>query len=652
MSNRSLDLISKVVSKFQNKVGLNWCVDGQSVLLQVFYNILYSSEIMRFNALSVVVLFSLFLAPNTSAAELSIADGYVDEVLGYEDELLVSVKDPTALPLKISNYGDNLRSFKHDYLGEIYTNGWRLIDSDGDEIEINGKTENLVNLNDNFAVFGDGTYYSFREGNQYNLTEQVSSESNLSGSCPEKWIFLDTCFSPINYYYKNSGLDDFIFVKNSYVVRTYIDSYFYYEEETIETSFVYDLERRELVISGNIHFLGYNQKPTQDYVLIDDIDQNQLIILDKDGTMTNTSRHSEEADANENNYQNSNHDFCFSNDFIFGHFRDYSGNYQHTSFFIERSNGHKTNLSQISLQQNLSSYELNSYDCVHNPTKTHILVNQIPYTLSAFHDLILSNNITEHQQIKQRISCSSNAVGSTYQENTYVTIEQNRFLQCSENEPSEQYRLYFDLDTGNYLYMPYSHIPRFVYGDLVLIEGDNCFLWDTNGETIKPIIHFSDSYWCRTIFVYDGNVYLNHQLSLAPFTSDGRIDLDNSMVYSEDNNALRSFTSFVETTYESSFFTVFVSLILVSVIYMNKRKFQNVLDEFESETSMKIEALERELTRIGDASGTFPRSDINAPSIDSNGHPDNNGFEWFTTEDGRNWYRSQGSNEEWVEFSN
>ena len=65
---------------------------------------------MRFNALSVIVLFSLFLAPSTSAAELSIADGYVDEVLRYEDELLVSVKDPTALPLKISNYGDNLRS--------------------------------------------------------------------------------------------------------------------------------------------------------------------------------------------------------------------------------------------------------------------------------------------------------------------------------------------------------------------------------------------------------------------------------------------------------------------------------------------------------------------------------------------------------------
>ena len=101
-------------------------------------------------------------------------------------------------------------------------------------------------------MFGDGTYYSFREGNQYNLTEQVSSESNLSGSCTEKWIFLDTCFSPSNYYYKNSGLDDLIFVKNSYVVRNYIDSYWYYEEETIETSFVYDLERRELVISGNI----------------------------------------------------------------------------------------------------------------------------------------------------------------------------------------------------------------------------------------------------------------------------------------------------------------------------------------------------------------------------------------------------------------
>ena len=31
---------------------------------------------------------------------------------------------------------------------------------------------------------------------------------------------------------------------------------------------------------------------------------------------------------------------------------------------------------------------------------------------------------------------------------------------------------------------------------------------------------------------------------------------------------------------------------------------------------------------------------------------DENGYEWYTSDDGKNWYRTQGSNEEWVEFSN
>ena len=31
---------------------------------------------------------------------------------------------------------------------------------------------------------------------------------------------------------------------------------------------------------------------------------------------------------------------------------------------------------------------------------------------------------------------------------------------------------------------------------------------------------------------------------------------------------------------------------------------------------------------------------------------DEKGYEWYTSSDGKNWYRTQGSSEEWVEFSN
>tara|TARA_Y100001958_G_C21240813_1_gene568465 strand:+ start:145 stop:3567 length:3423 start_codon:yes stop_codon:yes gene_type:complete len=40
------------------------------------------------------------------------------------------------------------------------------------------------------------------------------------------------------------------------------------------------------------------------------------------------------------------------------------------------------------------------------------------------------------------------------------------------------------------------------------------------------------------------------------------------------------------------------------------------------------------------------------PDIAAVGNPDEKGYEWITSEDGKNWYRTQGSKDDWVEFSN
>ena len=40
------------------------------------------------------------------------------------------------------------------------------------------------------------------------------------------------------------------------------------------------------------------------------------------------------------------------------------------------------------------------------------------------------------------------------------------------------------------------------------------------------------------------------------------------------------------------------------------------------------------------------------PDIDAVGNPDEKGYEWISSEDGKNWYRAQGSKDDWVEFSN
>ena len=38
------------------------------------------------------------------------------------------------------------------------------------------------------------------------------------------------------------------------------------------------------------------------------------------------------------------------------------------------------------------------------------------------------------------------------------------------------------------------------------------------------------------------------------------------------------------------------------------------------------------------------------PSLLEIGRPDGNGYEWYTSEDGKNWYRTQGSSTDWFEF--
>jgi hypothetical protein len=34
------------------------------------------------------------------------------------------------------------------------------------------------------------------------------------------------------------------------------------------------------------------------------------------------------------------------------------------------------------------------------------------------------------------------------------------------------------------------------------------------------------------------------------------------------------------------------------------------------------------------------------------GNSDEKGYEWIASEDGKNWYRTQGTKDDWVEFSN
>ena len=582
-----------------------------------------------------IVFFVFVLASYTHAVEASVsqdsqtANPYV-RTLRYDDEFLVSVDIPTALPPEFSS---NMESFNHKHLGDIYTRWDNLFDENGDTVEINGSNNyNLININDKYALFEDGTYFSFQDEETYRLTEPVPGDSELRNSCSEKWVFLDACYSP-SYYHFNLEMNNFIFVLNSFYFQPPFQSNSSSENRNL--GFVYDLERQEIILSGDLRFYGVGISPNRDYTLIDDRQNNQLIILNDDGIMQNVSKGIGE-------YQVS----CFSEDFIYGYFDDYSSNNQDTKFLMDRTSGEMWNLSQMSEARYVDSIYCTGYS-----VNTYLIVEKVPLTINEYHNMIVSNDFNKISEMKSHFTCDGGSVGSVVQKDTFKSSSTlRRFLVCTETEPSDEYRLLFDMDTGEYVKLPSSLTPSFVLGDLVLLQHDGCFLWDTSENTITPVIDLSAIYSCSSLLVHDGKVYLNNYLSLVTFTSDGRIDLDDPLVYSEDSTFVGSFTSFVEKTYESSVFPVLLGLIFVAMLYFNKRKFQSVIDELEVETNSKIEALELEISSLANAN-ISSRNRGAIPSIDDVGYPDDEGFEWTTTEDGRNWYRSTGSRDEWIEYS-
>ena len=453
---------------------------------------------MRLVANFLLVFLVLVLAPYTPAVEASVSQDsetvnpYVDRTIRYGDEYLVSVDIPTALPPKFSGNYYNMMSFNHEHLGNIYTNGNYLIDRNGDRVEVSASNNNNpININDEYALFGDGTYFSFQDEETYRLTEPVQSDSELRDSCSEKWVFLDACYSP-TYFHLNLEMENYIVVEN----RFYFQPPFLSNSSSgyRDVNFVYDLERQEIILSGDISFLGEDRSPNRDYTLIDDEESNQLIILNADGIMQNVSRGIGE-------YQVS----CYSDDFIYGYFNDYSSNNQDTKFLLDRISGEMWNLSQMS-----GTPYLDSMYCFGNSVNTYLIVDKVPLTINEYQKMIFSNDFSKIEEMKSHFTCDGGLVGSVDQKDTFKSSTLYRFVYCTEGEPSDEYRLFFDTETGEYVKLPQSLTLRFVLGDLVLLQNDGCFLWDTSENTITPVIDLSAIYSCSSLLVHDGNVYLNN----------------------------------------------------------------------------------------------------------------------------------------------
>jgi len=68
-----------------------------------------------------------------------------------------------------------------------------------------------------------------------------------------------------------------------------------------------------------------------------------------------------------------------------------------------------------------------------------------------------------------------------------------------------------------------------------------------------------------------------------------------------------------------------------------------------------LKKLKKQIEHYSTRDGVFSQhntSDNNPPEIDAVGNPDEEGYEWITSEDGANYYRTIGSSDEWVKFEN
>ena len=110
-------------------------------------------------------------------------------------------------------------------------------------------------------------------------------------------------------------------------------------------------------------------------------------------------------------------------------------------------------------------------------------------------------------------------------------------------------------------------------------------------------------------------------------------------------------------TMESYVMTIVGCLLIVP--YHQKKVNANKLIQIEvAKQVRKILSESEHVSRSQKESNTPQKNPVHEteneykPTTNDVGSPDDEGYEWITSGDGRNWYRTLGTTEEWVEYSN
>jgi len=529
-----------------------------------------------------IILIILFAVPFNPIFGVAVAqdtsEGIAHITLEHSDKKYTAIRDPTLLPPSLPLFGT--QNFYSERFGETFVSYNRLYSKSGSLIVIGGPDYYaLRELSESYALFQNLSIFSFESNEYLKLSEPVEINGDYSfqmrNYCSTKWIFSDTCFDDANIV-----LDRYLIVLGSH-----------WEEQ----DFIFDLKLNTTIYVGSILFadtdtsgLGYTLFETENV----SIGKRELIILYPNAAPVTIDNYS----MWDNSYNLP--EMCKSKDYIRLRYYDRYANPQ--------------SIYKLINTQNLSSIEYSKgEECLQYGE--YVLVDQIPYSMNELFELRAHNKMKDTSKFVG-LQCQHNMVGSHYQNSVEANEYELRFIRCyTQNSANSSY--FFDTMSGNILETYKNYEPAQSNEDFILFRNDNqdCFLLDTESNTLIPIIELSD-FSCSRPFLHENRLFLAGGFAVIEYSSDGRIDFDDSVAL-KDVGLDETLNSALEDLAESNIFSILLSIFLFLILVKSRRDSNRNINQLREDLIEENASTEYEHAIDVRDERTFPNQNLDAELI-------------------------------------
>ena len=540
-----------------------------------------------------MILIILFAVPFNPIFGVAVAqdtsEGIADITLEYSNEKYTAIRDPTHLPPSLPAY--RTQNFYSETFGETFVNSDRLYSESGDGIEVGGVTNYaLVDLSKSYALLSNSSIFSFESDDYIQLTEPVVWGDNYSwemwNSCHTKWVFSDTCWDNRR---TDLVLDRFLVIRG---------------DRSSEDDVIFDIRYNGTIFTGeidswwNLDMGDYALVETRNFVgETEQIEVSRLRLLNLDGEFIIIDEYGD---------RQSYGDACFSEKYIGVTYTDWDNNSFIAYRLINTDNG------------SFIEYQYDEYQqCL--PGGGYVLQGEnyftrIPYSLEELYDLEVYGIENDLEQFRGQLDCGRDSYYGNHYPNQLHWDYTYRFFRCYVvNNTASSF--YFDTMTGKLIETYKDHRPRFSNDNVVLFDNsyNDCLLWDTESNTLVPIIELS-SFSCSEAFLYNDRLFLSGGLAVVEYSSDGRIDLDDG-VTSKDVGLDETLNSAAEDLAESNIFSILLSIFLFLILVKSRRDSNRNINQLREDLIEEIASTEYEHAIDVRDERTLPNQNFDAELI-------------------------------------